>query len=178
MSFFMVLTFIMYWAPMQMITLYRFYDDTFVSRSYFGWLFFLSHWLAVSRSFVNPFIYACNNQRFRKGFAYFLFFHFLYVSPKRYQSTTVANSMSSRLNIPLALISKSQEPTKKIVKQRNGSLNRGRSNNYSFRSVNLISESAFSRNSSRLMSITALNEPSQIDTIKSPLKFLKPNKES
>ncbi len=124
MSFFMVLTFIMYWAPMQMITLYRFYDDTFVSRSYFGWLFFLSHWLAVSRSFVNPFIYACNNQRFRKGFAYFLFFHFLYVSPKRYQaekmlkrlkkSTGVA--MSSHVNIPLALISKSQEPNKKIVK--------------------------------------------------------------
>ena len=116
MSFFMVLTFIMSWAPMQMVTLYRFYDDTFVSRTYFAWLFFSAHWLAVSRSFINPFIYACNNQRFRKGFAYFLLLHFLRTSPKRYQaeimsqrlnqSSSLGHVNSSRLHIPLALMSK------------------------------------------------------------------------
>ncbi len=184
MSFFMVLTFIMSWAPMQMLTLYRFYDENFVDRLFFPWLFFSSHWLAVSRSFVNPFIYACNNQRFRKGFVYFLFFHFLHTTPNRYHAefmikrfnySSSINLNSSRLNMPLEVMT--SESRTRSINQRVGSLKRGRANNYSFRSVNLVNENLNSSYSSRFLSITALTEPLQIEPINSPLKFLKTRKQ-
>ena len=91
MSFFMVLTFIVSWAPMQVITLYRFYDENIVLKKYFGALFFVCHWLAVSRSFINPFIYACNNERFRKGFVYFLCCHWTSTSSNEFESSIVQN---------------------------------------------------------------------------------------
>ena len=78
---------------MQLLTLYRFYDESFVEKSHFAWLFFLCHWLAVSRSFVNPLIYGCNNLRFRRGFAYFIFGHFLSLTPKEYEAEVEAISM-------------------------------------------------------------------------------------
>ena len=73
MCFCMVITFMVSWLPMQAITIYRFYDNERLKNfSYFGDLFFVCHLIAVSRSFVNPFIYAWTNVRFREGFIYFL----------------------------------------------------------------------------------------------------------
>ena len=87
----MVLTFIVSWAPMQVITLYRFYDENIVFKKYFGTVFFVCHWLAVSRSFINPFIYAWNNERFRKGFVYFLCCHWTSTSSSEFKSSIVQN---------------------------------------------------------------------------------------
>ena len=76
---------------MQVITLYRFYDDKIVFKKNFGTVFFVCHWLAVSRSFINPFIYAWNNDRFRKGFVYFLCCHWTSTSSSAFESRIVQN---------------------------------------------------------------------------------------
>lgn len=72
MCFMMVVTFVFAWAPMQILNIYRFYDENITNASYFGDLFFVCHWLAVSRSFICPIIYAWTNLRFREGFKYLL----------------------------------------------------------------------------------------------------------
>jgi hypothetical protein len=68
----MVLTFMIFWAPLHFLNVYRFYDKNIAANRHFGDLFFVCHILAVSRSFVNPFIYAWTNLKFRNGFKYFL----------------------------------------------------------------------------------------------------------
>jgi hypothetical protein len=72
MCFLMVSTFLFLWAPMHFITVYRFYDQEITATKHYADLFFVCHILAVSRSFVNPFIYACTNSKFREGFVYFV----------------------------------------------------------------------------------------------------------
>lgn len=72
MCFMMVLTFMIFWAPLHFLNIYRFYDESIIFSKYFGDLFFVCHILAVSRSFVNPFIYAWINPKFRDGLKYFL----------------------------------------------------------------------------------------------------------
>ena len=72
MCFMMVLTFMMFWAPLHFLNVYRFYDETIAYSKYFGDLFFVCHIIAVSRSFVNPIIYAWTNIRFREGLKYFM----------------------------------------------------------------------------------------------------------
>ena len=67
----MVLTFMVFWTPLHFLNVYRFYDERIGYSRYFSDLFFVCHILAVSRSFVNPFIYAWTNSKFRKGFVYF-----------------------------------------------------------------------------------------------------------
>ena len=68
----MVLTFMIFWAPLHFLNVYRFYDEKIAYSKYFGDIFFVCHILAVSRSFVNPIIYAWTNSRFRDGLKYFL----------------------------------------------------------------------------------------------------------
>ena len=94
MSFLMVFTFVVSWAPMQIITIYRFIDSQIVLYENFSIIFFICHWLAVSRSFVNPFIYAFNNYRFRKGFRYFICFYFIKVTPHQYESFMIQSHKS------------------------------------------------------------------------------------
>ncbi len=72
MCFMMVLTFMMFWAPLQFLNVYRFYDENISYSKHFGDLFFVCHIIAVSRSFVNPIIYAWTNIRFRHGLKYFI----------------------------------------------------------------------------------------------------------
>jgi hypothetical protein len=72
MCFVMVLTFMIFWAPLHFLNVYRFYDDSLSYAKYFGDLFFVCHLLAVSRSFVNPFIYAWTSRKFRSSFKYFI----------------------------------------------------------------------------------------------------------
>lgn len=72
MCFIMVLTFMVFWAPLHFINVYRFYDKSIEGWSNFGYIFFVCHLLAVSRTFVNPFIYAWSNIKFRTGFKYFM----------------------------------------------------------------------------------------------------------
>jgi hypothetical protein len=72
MVFLMVLTFMIFWAPLQFLTVYRFYDDQIAYSKYFGDIFFVCHIIAVSRSFVNPFIYTGTNSKYREGFKYFI----------------------------------------------------------------------------------------------------------
>jgi hypothetical protein len=68
----MVLTFMIFWAPLQFLTVYRFYDDQIAYSKYFGDIFFVCHIIAVSRSFINPFIYTSTNSKYREGFKYFI----------------------------------------------------------------------------------------------------------
>lgn len=72
MCFIMVLTFMVFWAPLHFINVYRFYDKNIEAWANFPDLFFVCHILAVSRTFVNPFIYAWSNAKFRAGFQYFM----------------------------------------------------------------------------------------------------------
>ena len=72
MVFLMNLTFMIFWAPLQFLNVYRFYDETIAHWPHFVDLFFVCHILAVSRSFVNPIIYTCTNSKYREGFAHFL----------------------------------------------------------------------------------------------------------
>jgi hypothetical protein len=72
MCFMMVATFMMFWAPLHFLNVYRFYDETIAYSKHFGDLFFVCHIIAVSRSFVNPIIYAWTNIRFRHGLKYFV----------------------------------------------------------------------------------------------------------
>lgn len=72
MCFVMVLTFMIFWAPLHFLTIYRFYNENVTSLEHFGDVFFVCHMLAVSRSFVNPFIYVWTNGKYRTGFKYFI----------------------------------------------------------------------------------------------------------
>lgn len=72
MCFVMVLTFMIFWAPLQFLNVYRFYDEQIAYSKYFGDIFFVCHLFAVSRSFINPFIYAWIHKHYRDGFTYFM----------------------------------------------------------------------------------------------------------
>ncbi|CAF0720508.1 unnamed protein product [Brachionus calyciflorus] len=72
MCFMMVLTFMILWAPLHIFNVYRFYDQSIQYSKYIGDIFFVCHILAVSRSFINPFIYAWINPKFRHGLKYYL----------------------------------------------------------------------------------------------------------
>ena len=72
MCFMMVLTFMIFWAPLHFLNLYRFLDDSISYAEHIGDIFFVCHLLAVSRSFVNPFIYAWINPKFRNGIKFFM----------------------------------------------------------------------------------------------------------
>jgi hypothetical protein len=72
MSFMLVLTFVICWAPMQFLNLYRFISNNLSTWPYLAEIFFVCHLLAVSSSYIIPFIYSFTNIRFRKGFLYFL----------------------------------------------------------------------------------------------------------
>ena len=85
MCFLMVLTFMVSWAPMQILTVYRFYDEKIGESSYYGIIFFACHIIAVSRSFICPIIYTWTNLRFRAGFKYLLCFCY-YQSEKKYSA--------------------------------------------------------------------------------------------
>lgn len=72
MCFIMVLTFMVFWAPLHFINVYRFYDKSIETWANFADIFFVCHLLAVSRTFVNPFIYAWSNAKFRAGFQFLM----------------------------------------------------------------------------------------------------------
>ena len=72
MIFLMVSTFIFLWFPLQFLTVYRFYNEEIAYSKYFADLFFICHIIAVSRSFVNPFIYMITNSNYGNGFRYFM----------------------------------------------------------------------------------------------------------
>ncbi|RNA24070.1 prolactin-releasing peptide receptor [Brachionus plicatilis] len=72
MCFMMVLTFMIFWAPLHFLNLYRFLDDSINYAEHISDIFFVCHLIAVSRSFVNPFIYAWINPKFRHGLKYFM----------------------------------------------------------------------------------------------------------
>lgn len=95
MCFLMVLTFMVSWAPMQILTVYRFYDEKIGESSYYGIIFFISHIIAVSRSFICPIIYTWTNLRFRDGFKYLLCFCYYHQSDKKY--STDHNFQSSEI---------------------------------------------------------------------------------
>lgn len=67
MCFTMVLTFMISWLPMHLLNVYRFYDEQISFSAHFADLFFVCHLLAVSHCFLNPFIYAWTNSKFRQG---------------------------------------------------------------------------------------------------------------
>lgn len=102
MCFMMVLTFMIFWAPLHFLNVYRFYDENIAYSKYFGDLFFVCHLLAVSRSFVNPFIYAWINTKFRHGLKYFLCCWCLsekkYLSNLAYQNSELMRMNSFRKN--------------------------------------------------------------------------------
>jgi hypothetical protein len=96
MCFILVLSFVVSWAPMQFITVIRFFDDSLTMDPYFGDIFFICHSIAVSRSFMNPFIYAWTNAKFRLGFKYFLCY--LCIKKKTSSSLLLASSTNHHNN--------------------------------------------------------------------------------
>jgi len=96
MCFMMVLTFMMFWAPLQFLNVYRFYDENISYSRHFGDLFFVCHIIAVSRSFVNPIIYAWTNIRFRHGLKYFVFCYCFDKNKKHLKESTTNTTIRNR----------------------------------------------------------------------------------
>nr|QVK45908.1 G protein-coupled receptor [Proales similis] len=63
----MVFTFLLFWTPMHFLNLYRFYDASIVLEKHFGLVFLFCHFLAVSRTWINPLIYARTNTAYKRG---------------------------------------------------------------------------------------------------------------
>ena len=93
MCFMMVLTVMIFWAPLHFLNVYRFYDESIAYKKNFGDLFFVCHIIAVSRSFVNPIIYAWSNARFREGLKYFMCCYCLDKNKKHLKKKQAASDM-------------------------------------------------------------------------------------
>ena len=70
MSFLLVTTFMLSWAPLQFLNLCRFFSKSLNGSMYFAEIFFVCHLFAVSSSYLNPLIYTITNSKCKKGFEY------------------------------------------------------------------------------------------------------------
>ena len=65
---FVVLIFMVCWAPYHIYFIYSYHNPSIARKTYIGHIFLFFYWLAMSNTCVNPIIYYVMNSRFRAYF--------------------------------------------------------------------------------------------------------------
>ena len=65
---FVVLIFMVCWAPYHIYFIYSYHNPSIARKAYIGHIFLFFYWLAMSNTCVNPIIYYIMNSRFRAYF--------------------------------------------------------------------------------------------------------------